>query len=312
MPLVFLLYALFGSIFTIGKYSLQYAQPFFIVGSRMTAAGVILLLYLIFKGQGSFKLDKFSISRLLLLGIFNIFLTNVCEFWGLQYLSSGKTCLLYSISPFLSAILSYFILSEVMNFRKWIGLSAGFLGFLPIIMSHGVEEESVGSLMIFSFPELALLSAATFSVYGWILIRQLVKEKGLSPILINGYSMLIGGLITLLYSYFVETWNPTPIFEGQFWGFLETAVAMLVISNIICYNLYGYLLQRYTATFMSFAGFSTPIFVALFGWIFLEETVPWQFWCSLSIVFFSLYIFHKEEVKSGFVYMKKQDFAQAS
>jgi hypothetical protein len=54
--------------------------------------------------------------------------------------------------------------------------------------------------LIFSLPEIALLSAATFSVYGWILIRQLVKERDISPLMINGCSMLLGGIITLLYS----------------------------------------------------------------------------------------------------------------
>jgi drug/metabolite transporter (DMT)-like permease len=56
---------------------------------------------------------------------------------------------------------------------------------------------------------------------------------------------------------------------------------------------------------MSFAGLSTPIFAVLFGWLFLDETTPWQFWCSLSIVFFSLYIFHKEEVQPGFIYTEE-------
>lgn len=307
MPLVFLLYALFGSVFTIGKQSLEYAQPFFIVGSRMAIAGVVLLAYTLYKGQLSLRLDRFCVIRLLLLGVFNIFLTNVCEFWALQYLTSGKTCLLYSASPFLSALLSYFILSEVMSARKWLGLLTGFLGFLPILLTTSLEEESVGSLFIFSFPELALLAAATSSVYGWILIRQLVNEKELPPIVVNGWSMLAGGIITLAYSYIWENWNPFPVYAGQFSGFLQTTLAMLVISNFICYNLYGYLLKRYTATFMSFAGFSTPIFVALFGWLFLGETVPWQFWCSLSIVAFSLYIFHKEEVQPGFIYTKKEE-----
>lgn len=307
MHLVFLLYALFASIFTIGKLSLECAQPFFIVGSRMTVAGILLLAYMFFKDRSAFKLDSFSLKRLFLLGVFNIFLTNVCEFWGLQYLTSGKTCLLYSISPFISALLSYVILSEVMNTRKWIALITGFLGFLPIIMTHSAEEQSVGSLLIFSLPEIALLSAATFSVYGWILIRQLVNEKDLSPLMINGCSMFLGGIITLLYSYSTEIWNPVPIYEGRLLGFLETALAMLVISNIICYNLYGHLLKQYTATFMSFAGFTTPIFAVLFGWIFLGETTPWEFWFSLSIVFLSLYIFHKEEVRPGFIYQKSEE-----
>ena len=42
---VFVLYALFASVFTIGKTALEYTEPLFLVGSRMALAGVIMLVY---------------------------------------------------------------------------------------------------------------------------------------------------------------------------------------------------------------------------------------------------------------------------
>ncbi len=306
MHLVLILYALFGSIFTIGNHSFEYAHPFFIVGSRMTLAGILLISFQLFRNPRSLKIDSYIAIRLILLAFFNIFLTNVCEFWGLQYLTSGKTCLLYSFSPFISALLSYFILSETLSRTKWIGLIAGFLGFIPILMTQSSKEIAAGTFFFFSWPELSIIVAAGASVYGWILIRQLVKEKDMHPFSINAYSMIIGGLLSLGWSYYMENafWSPLPV--SNYVGFLETTLAMLVISNFICYNLYGYLLKTYTATFMSFAGFTTPIFVVLFGWLFLDETAPWQFWFSLTAVFLSLYVFHREELKPGFVLVKQK------
>ena len=281
-----------------------YAAPFFIVGSRMTAAGVILLLYLYFYDKKSLRFNRFTLHRLFLLAFFNVYLTNVCEFWGLQYLSSAKTCLLYSISPFLSALLSFFILGEKLNVKKWIALCFGFVSFLPIIFYQSEEEISLGKLGIFSFPELAVFSAASFSVYGWILIRQLQKASQLSPLMINGYSMLLGGILTLSHSYTLEVWNPIPVYHVA--GFLKSSLWMLIISNFICYNLYGFLLRKYSATFMSFAGFTTPIFSMIFATIFLAEENPWQFWLSLFAVFSSLYFFHKEEIESQFYETRKK------
>lgn len=273
-----------------------YAAPFFIVGSRMSLAGLFLLLYLYIYDRKSLQFDRFTLHRLFLLAVFNVYLTNVCEFWGLQYLSSAKTCLLYSISPFLSALISFIILGEKLNYKKWIALCFGFVSFLPIIFYQSEEEISLGKLGIFSFPELAVFGAATFSVYGWILIRQLQKVRQLSPLMINGYSMFIGGLLTLSHSYSLENWNPVPIYQLS--GFLQTSLWMLIISNFICYNLYGFLLRKYSATFMSFAGFSTPIFSMIFATIFLAEDNPWQFWLSLMAVFSSLYFFHREEIET--------------
>ncbi|MBN4067182.1 aminotransferase class V-fold PLP-dependent enzyme, partial [Simkania negevensis] len=168
-----------------------------------------------------------------------------------------------------------------------------------IIFTRGTTESinlvasSFGKAFFFlSWPEIALLTAAVSSVYGWILLRQFVAHKGVGTWTVNGYAMAIGGVLTLIYSRMVETWNPLPVWNTV--GFLETGIALLIISNLICYNLYGHLLKKYTATFMSFSGFSTPIFVAIFGWIFLKEVVPWEFWLSFSILFVGLFIFHRE------------------
>ena len=104
MYLVFLLYALFASVFTISKTGLQYAEPFFFVGSRMALAGAILLAYQFFMKRDQFLLRKEHLAKFLGLAFFNIYVTNVLEFWGLQYLTSFKTCFIYSLSPFVSAL----------------------------------------------------------------------------------------------------------------------------------------------------------------------------------------------------------------
>ncbi|MCV5950917.1 DMT family transporter, partial [Escherichia coli] len=66
------------------------------------------------------------------------------------------------------------------------------------------------------------------------------------------------------------------------------------------YNLYGTLLKRYSATFMSFAGFTTPLFTALFGWLVLGEIVTWPFYVSFCIVLLGLVLFDQEELKQSY------------
>ena len=45
MWLITLIYALFASTFTAGKYTLQYIDPYVLTGVRMFLAGIILLTY---------------------------------------------------------------------------------------------------------------------------------------------------------------------------------------------------------------------------------------------------------------------------
>ncbi len=295
MILVFILYGLFASIFTISKTGLEYTQPFFFVGSRMVIAGILLLSYQFFFRRERFTFQRLHAWRFIRLAIFMIYLTNTLEFWGLQYLTSSKTCFIYSLSPFVSTLFSYFIFQEKLSSKKWLGLLIGFSGMIPILLSQTTAEERAGQFFIFSWAELAVIGAAICSVYGWILLKQLVQENQYSPLMANGISMLLGGILALIHSALVENWQPIPV--THYLPFISCALLLIVISNLIGYNLYGYLLKRFSATFMSFAGLSTPIFTALFGWIVLGEVITGPFYLSFALVSFGLLCFYQEELK---------------
>lgn len=294
---VILLYALFASVFTIAKVGLNYTEPLFFVGARMMLAGFLMLLvqYIFYRDAFVFKKEHFF--RFFKLSLFNIYLTNAFEFWGLKHLTSFKACFIYSLSPFVSALLSYMIFSEKLSLKKWMGLLIGFLGLTPIILSQTTLEQTTGHLLFFSFAELSLIGAVFSSVYGWILLSQLVKENGYAPFMANGVSMLIGGTMALLHSGCVESWDPSPV--SSWMVFLSAAFALIIISNFICYNLYGELLKRHSATFMSVAGFTTSFFTAFFGWLYLGETITWPFYLSAFIVFCGLMLFYFEEIKDS-------------
>lgn len=294
MFFVFLLYALFASVFTISKTGLEYSSPFFFVGTRMLLAGLIMVGYIAIREPQKFKLQRQHIWKIIQLAGFNIYLTNTLEFWGLQYLTSFKTCFIYSLSPFVSALLSFLILSEKISPKKWLGLIIGFGGLFPVLLSQTTAEEFAGHFLMFSWAELAVIGAAVCSVYGWILLKQLVQEGGYSPLLVNGLSMIFGGLLSLVHSYFTEAWDPFPVNSAI--PFLECMLLLIIISNLICYNLYGALLKRFSATFMSFAGLTTPLFSALFGWLFLNELMPWYFYVSLVVLGFGLFLYYREEL----------------
>ena len=130
-----------------------------------------------------------------------------------------------------------------MNPTKWIGLLIGFLGF-----SLSLDFSSDFNFKI-SMPELAVIGAAIASVYGWILLRVVVKDHSISPLAANGYSMFFGGIFALLHSFLMESWQPLPMQIEYLPKVVSGIAAMTVISNLICYNLYGMMLRKFTATF---------------------------------------------------------------
>lgn len=295
-----LLYSLWSSVFPLGKWTLQFASPLFITSVRMLLAGAILLSYGLLQKK-SFRLTKIQGLSIFSLAFLNIYLTNALEFWGLQYLTAAKTCFIYSLSPFFAAFFSYLHFGEKMNKAKWIGMFIGFLGIFPVLYVQGSSEQQIGGIGFISWPALAIMGAALASVYGWVLLRLLVKNQKVSSSLANGSSMILGGSMALVHSFFVDTWVPNPLISSSFW---QGTLFMTLLSNLICYNLYSHLLKKFTATFLSFVGLLSPIFASFNSWLLLGETPsPWIF-LSTSIVLIGLWMIYRVELKQGYIQPK--------
>lgn len=301
LSLVVLMYALWSSVFSLGKMALAYSPPIFLTGFRMALAGVLICAYLFITKKNAFKLQKKQYISIGLLAFFSIYLTNILEFWGLQHLTAAKTCFLYSLSPFFAAFFSYIHFKEKMNTRKWIGLLIGFVGFIPVLLTQTGSEDLFNAFSFLSWPTLAIMGAALFSVYGWVLLRIVVKDTEVSPLVANGASMLLGGMFALIHSSFADSWSPLPVMMGHFPDVLKGVLIMTLISNIVCYNLYGMMLKRYTATFLSFVGLLSPIFASLNGWLFLGEMPSWTIFLSTGVVSLGLWIVYQAELKQGYI-----------
>lgn len=298
---VVLMYGVWSSMFSLAKIALQYSPPIFLTGFRMLLGGAILIAYLLITKRSAFKLERKQWISIGCLAFFSIYLTNVLEFWALQYLTAAKACFIYSLSPFFAAFFSYLHFGETINRRKALGLGIGFLGIIPVLSLQTGGEELLNAFAIFSWPALAIIGAAMCSVYGWVLLRLIVKDHMVSPIMANGSSMLIGGMIAFGHSLFSEQWNPTPIVADTFIPFFGWILLMAFISNILCYNLYGMMLKKFTATFLSFVGLLSPVFASLHGWVFLGEPLSWLIFLSTGIVCFGLWIVYSAELKQGYI-----------
>lgn len=293
MWLVFLMYALFGSIFSVGKMAVVASQPYFLTGARMLVAGSLILGYQFLRNPQSLTVSKRCWSTLLGVAVFNVFITNAFEFWGLQYMSAGKTCLIYSLSPFAAAFIGYVSGSETMTAKKWLGLAVGLLAFLPLMLAPWFNTSSINGDMELA-AEGALTISAITAVIGWILVKKLVVHEGVSHPAVNGWSFLLAGFMCMTTSLLVETWNPIPVSEVG--TFLWTLAYIVVIHNLICYSIYASSLKRFSVTFMAFAGLSNPLFAGIFGWAFLGENMTLPFWLAMAGVSIGLYLFYQEEI----------------
>jgi drug/metabolite transporter (DMT)-like permease len=297
MLAIILLYALCASMFTISKWGLAYTEPIFFVAVRMILAGILLGgFFYIREGVSKKLLRSVSSDWFLFLQIilFHVYLTYICDLCALKNISSIESAFIYNLSPFIAAFFSYLWFDERMTKKKWAGLGLGLVAFLPQLIGYRQPILFSSSLT----PQMITLFAVISSTYGWILVRALVK-KGYSPIFVNCVGMFIGGIFSLITSYITEPWMPSPVTEWI--PFIQATLLIVVVANILFYNLYGYLLERYTVTFLSFAGFMCPLFAALFGYMFLGESFSPSLFISFLIVSIGLFIFYHEELKQGYI-----------
>lgn len=291
--LIPLMYAAFALTFIFGATSIHYAQPIFFIGLRMVITGIFILGYLILtkKQWVPAKRDWWIFG---LLGIVHIFIPYVGENMAYTILPACHVSLMWNLSPLLTAVCSWVILRERMTWMKLLGLAIGLLGFVPLFLS---ACPCASSFLFISWADWLLIGAVVSAAVAWSAIRKLAHRY--SILIINGWSMLLGGALSFVVSGFKESWHPFPVTN---WPMTLWCVgALVILGGIIGYNLYGYLLKRYTATFLSFCGGLTPLLTALFARIFLGQPLSPVFLLSASITCVGLYLVYRQELTQGYI-----------
>ncbi len=311
MFLVLLINALMGATFSIVKLILDnYTDPVFLVGYRMTLAGFLLLTYLFLFKRDHLKINRADIATFAKIVMFHVYICYICEFWSQKYLAPAKVALLFNLTPFITAGLSYLLYQQKQSFKKMIGLLIGFIGFFPILFAHDPAEDLLGSLFLISIPELVLFIAVASAAYGWLMVEQLVVKRKYSILMVNGYAMFMGGLLATCTSFiagnyganfgitdFARAWNPWPFTN---FGMLTLWILLLIVfSNFIYYNVYGWLMHKYSPTFLAFSGLTIPLFAAMWEWLIFGIIIAWPFWVSLTIISFGLALYYREEMRTG-------------
>ena len=302
MLIIFVLYALMALTFSIGQQALQLVPPVWLIGFRMTLAGLLLLGYLYFFKPAQLKLQPRDLGQFLKVTFLHAYLPFVTEFWALQYLSAPKAALLFNLTPVVTALLAYFTQRERLVWPQILGLAIGVLGFMPVLWELAPQELLAGQFFKISLPELALLISVISSAYAWLTVQKLVQQN-YAPLFVNGVAMLGGGLLAFFTSAVLEpswsvlTWsefNPGPSLSwAEFKWVLIWCGLLILISNLIFYNLYAQLLKKYSATLLAFAGLFTPLFAAGWSWLFHGQAMSGNFYLALLIIAtgLSLYLF---------------------
>ncbi|MBN1549532.1 DMT family transporter [Candidatus Babeliales bacterium] len=298
MKLIILFNAISAASFPISKYLIGVMPPFLLTAVRQLLSGIALLVYQYFMKPHTLYIKRKDWGSLVAIGLWLMCLSLVPIYYSLDYITTARSSFIFNLTPFITAFLSYLYFKETLTIKKTLGLFIAIVGFLPLLLTESPGESSKnGMLWIFSYGELFAIGGVFAWAYGWVLVRKLVSCKRYSPIAIMGYTMVIGSFFSFIGAGIFESYR-----VSYTHGYVALILFILFMGgNAIGYSLYSYLLQQYTATFLSFAAFMMPMFAALFGWICLHEPITIYLVVSTILVFVGLYLFYQEELRQGYV-----------
>ncbi len=293
MLLPLLIYAVYAISFTMSKAIFSYLPPLLYVGLRMLCAAGVLLSYTAYTYGGAYILhgiqnNLWPFTKLM---IIHTYIPFTLSFIALKEITTVEASLIYNISPCVTAIFSYIIFNKRLSWVKISGLIVSMCALIPLfysrIITHaGQTMKSVDSLLL-------LLIAVTSTTYGWLLYSTLNNTYGYNSTLISSYSLFGGGICMVATSYVLEPWNMNVVDALPQVALLF--IALLIAVDIIFMNMYGYLLNYYTATFMALIGITLPLFTSLFSWLFLQEQIPRGFVPACILMAIGLYLFYYGE-----------------
>ncbi|NBJ68834.1 MULTISPECIES: DMT family transporter [Clostridia] len=256
---------LWGSAFPVVKVSYTELQmeaddtiaKIVFAGMRFLLAGLMILIGLLFVDRKRLVVTK---RQMLFLTIFGFIQTGLQYFFfynGLAKVSGMQGSILVSSGTFFTVVLAHFFYSnDRMNWKKGIGLVAGFAGI--IVANWGQELQ-----LSFQFTgEGYMILAALTGAIGTIMAKELAV--GIHPFAITGWQLTIGASLMLIFG--------VPQLESNAMTFTPLGFGLFVYSAVLsaaAFALWYSILKYNKAGEISMYKFITPVSGAILSAIFI-------------------------------------------
>lgn len=266
---------LWASASVAGKFGLQSAEPLTLFTIRFLLAGAILLGYVVVSKKWQVPSKK-EWLQLTIFGAFNTTLYLGIFIIALGDVAAGITALMLALNPLLISVLSAIWMKRPVAIREWISIVLGMIGVS--IATYPLLEDGYATVFGVALLVLSMLTYSIGAVYyasvKWTLSRSVI----------NGWQVLIGGLLLLPFTLAFEGGGTN--YDTTFW----LSIAWLIIPvSIAAVQLWLYLLKE-DAVKASLWLFVCPIFGLLYSTWLLDE--PFTFFTAggALLVLVSLYV----------------------
>lgn len=244
---------LMGSSFAVVKIGLPYSSPLLLAAVRFILAGVIMAV-LVMALKRPHPTTKEHWIRVLIIGAFQTAGVMGCIFLSLRTITASESSILTFTNPLLVVVFATIFSHARYKLYQWVGVLSGIVG-VAITMGAQIEYR-IGILF-------GILSAVF-----WATSTLLAKKWGalFDTWVLSAYQMLFGGILLLLGSFALEK---------SFFILTSNSLLILlwlsIMSSIVQFAVWYYLLQKSDPGKTSAFLFLAPFFGVVTGWILLGE-----------------------------------------
>lgn len=276
-----------GTTYLAIRIAVHTIPPWFVTGIRQSIAGILLLVFLIYKNQLKW-IGWNNFKTQIILSILMIVLANGMTTIAEKHITSSLTSVLTATSPIIVFLGSVLMKLEKFSIKSVIGLSLGFAGILMIFW-NGLEDlvnpdYRSGILILF----VGIFSWASGTLY----TKNITVNS--DNILLNlFYQFSFAGLVQLIFAFaFTKDYN-----FGK-WSLTSFAnvVYLGIFGSVITYYAFLYALKKVNPSKISMLNYVNTIIAVFLGWLVLNEEITLKFIAATVLIILGVFImnFRKE------------------
>lgn len=272
-----------GTTYLASRIGVRHMHGLMLAGIRQTIAGMLLTSFFLLKGY-KFP-EKVVLSRLFVIGVMMLCLSNGLITWAMQYIPSGLCAIIVATVPIWITIFSYFLVQRTKFTMMLVaGMLIGLLGvggiFYDYLASLTNPEFRFGIL-------LTLVACISWAIGSVLTARWALKINFLYG---AGFQMLFSGIVMTIVATIMGQSLPLDGFNIELWGSL---LYLIFIGSILGYSSYVFVLNNLPPSLASVYAYINPIVAVLLGWLILQEHLNWVTGMSCLVTLGGVYMVNR-------------------
>jgi drug/metabolite transporter (DMT)-like permease len=255
-----IVYVVWGSTYFFIQIAVQHFPPMILGALRFLTAGILLLGWCLFKGEGIGTWQQ--IKPAIISGLMLLLVGTGAVIWAEKWLPSSLVAVLISSSPFWFIILDFPRWKENLTNRSIItGLIFGFIG-VTLMFGEKVADAISSTHNTNEIIGLSILLLGTMSWAGGSLYSKHYSSG--STTLSSSWQMLSAGTAFILGSFILQEWKG---FEWQFVtsGSWFSLLYLIFLGSLAAFSAYVWLLKVRSAASVSTYAYVNPVIAVLLG-----------------------------------------------